>query len=277
MYVSEILKKNMKRYIRKKLFKFLEKKGYIIKTINKTSMLKEFLKTLHPIESQFPLIRIGSDGDGGYLIPDDLNDIKYCFSPGVDYTANFEKDLIARGIKCYLADASVTKAPITDELIEFDPLYLGSNIENNYISLDKWIDSKNVEGDLILQMDIEGSEFDVILNTDISTFERFRIIAIEFHKFDQIHDPQVLFFYHQYLNKLFTSHSIVHIHLNNYNGFRKLNDINLPKFIELTLHRNDRLDKSKIRKVNLDNLPHPLDSDNINSRDHLPFPKEWFC
>jgi hypothetical protein len=48
----------------------------------KNSDLIDLIRSLHPIDSGVPLIRLGPDGDGGYLIPDDLNGIQYCFSPG---------------------------------------------------------------------------------------------------------------------------------------------------------------------------------------------------
>ena len=38
------------------------------------------------------LIRVGSTNDGGYLIPNILNEIDYCFSPGIGNKFEFEKD-----------------------------------------------------------------------------------------------------------------------------------------------------------------------------------------
>jgi hypothetical protein len=51
--------------------------------------VREFIAKLHPLTTEHPLIRMG-EGDGGYLIPDDLNGITACFSPGVDNRATFE-------------------------------------------------------------------------------------------------------------------------------------------------------------------------------------------
>ena len=52
------------------------------------------------------LIRIGGDGDGGYLLPDILNDISYCFSPGVSQTSFFEKELSENyNIQSFMVDA----------------------------------------------------------------------------------------------------------------------------------------------------------------------------
>ena len=57
-------------------------------------------------------IRIGSENDGGYLIPDDLYDIGACYSPGVDVNVSFEKELlISKNINSHLADFSVNAPP----------------------------------------------------------------------------------------------------------------------------------------------------------------------
>jgi hypothetical protein len=45
--------------------------------------LVALLERLYPVEGGHPLIRVGPDGDGGYLLPDDLSGIVACFSPGV--------------------------------------------------------------------------------------------------------------------------------------------------------------------------------------------------
>src|SRR5215213_9459706 len=70
------------------------------------------ISRLHPIDTEHSLIRLGSDNDGGYLIPDDFEGIVACFSPGVEINASFENDMLKRGIGCYLADGSVDGAPI---------------------------------------------------------------------------------------------------------------------------------------------------------------------
>ncbi len=40
---------------------------------------------------------MGGENDGGYLVPDDLEGIEYCFSPGVSNIATFELDCLNRG------------------------------------------------------------------------------------------------------------------------------------------------------------------------------------
>src|SRR5205823_127248 len=77
--------------------------------------VRDLVALLHPLATEHSLIRLGDRGDGGYLVPDDLESVEACFSPGVDDRASFETSLIERGIPCFLADASVDCAPIRGE------------------------------------------------------------------------------------------------------------------------------------------------------------------
>ena len=51
--------------------------------------------------------RVGSDGDGGYLVPDDLENINYLFSPGVGCKQDFDHECADKGMKVCMVDASV--------------------------------------------------------------------------------------------------------------------------------------------------------------------------
>jgi hypothetical protein len=94
------------------------------------NQLNDLLVSLYPVKTNFELVRIGGNNDGGYLIPNDLEGITACFSPGVDVTASFEKDLLERGIKSHLADASVDGPPNGLEVASFTKKYLdGVNTE----------------------------------------------------------------------------------------------------------------------------------------------------
>ena len=69
-------------------------------------------------------------------------------------------------------------------MIDFEKKFVGPTTHNNFISLKDWMMTKidyEKEKELILQMDIEGDEYDVIHSIDINTLKKFRIILIEFH------------------------------------------------------------------------------------------------
>ena len=59
------------------------------------------IERLQPQNCGKEMIRIGGDFDGGYLVPNDLEGIQYCFSPGVSNKSSFEDHLADLGI-CWL-------------------------------------------------------------------------------------------------------------------------------------------------------------------------------
>ena len=52
------------------------------------------LNFLRPIQAGHKLLRIGGEGDGAYLVPDDLKGITSCYSPGVSNKKPFEDELL---------------------------------------------------------------------------------------------------------------------------------------------------------------------------------------
>ena len=68
-----------RKKLKKKICEYLLNKG--IFTSKKTDLKKidRFLNMVHPESLNIENIRIGGDNDGGYIIPNDLNGIKYCF------------------------------------------------------------------------------------------------------------------------------------------------------------------------------------------------------
>ena len=61
-----------------------------------TDEIVAVFELLKPKASKTPLIRIGGDMDGSYLVPDDLDGIAACFSPGVNRIKYFEDFLTDR-------------------------------------------------------------------------------------------------------------------------------------------------------------------------------------
>ena len=115
------MKKNL---ISRKLAKiskpFLSKKNVYITRGVYGHEIKNFAKTLWPVKTEHQLIRIGGSKDGGYLVPNDLSEIKACFSPGVSNLADFEEDLLKMfGIDSHLCDYSVEAPPTNFEPLSF--------------------------------------------------------------------------------------------------------------------------------------------------------------
>jgi hypothetical protein len=121
--------------------------------------ISHFLATVRPVRTEHPLIRIGGAADGGYLVPDDLEGVSVCFSPGVAATCDFEEACARRGIRSFMADYSVDGPPTRSPLFHFEKKYLGAQNDEQFTTLESWIERNAPSGtDMLLQMDIEGGE-----------------------------------------------------------------------------------------------------------------------
>lgn len=236
--------------------------------------LEELIKSIRPQETNAHLVRLGGVGDGGYLVPNDLENLEACFSPGVGGRSTFEIDCAELGMKIFMADGSVNKPFLKDLPFNFIKKFIGGKKSKDFITLEDWISAAQIEEnrDLLLQMDIEGYEYEVLKATSVGTLKKFRIIIIEFHMLTSIGFP----YYYQRtknaLEKLLLNHTCVHIHTNNACGKEKIFDIEVPGVAEFTFLRNDRIHE----KRELLSLPHSLDIDNSPVHDPLVLSKFWY-
>lgn len=223
---------------------------------------------------QMPLIRVGAQNDGGYLIPDDLQGVNYVFSPGVGKKSAFELDLVNKGLSAFLCDYSVPQPPTSHPRFHFVPKFIGVVNNQQEMTLRDWIDEAvgNKSSDLILQMDIEGSEYHALLSTPIETLCRFRIVIVEFHFLELMgsrlgYDLILSTFRH-----LLSKFTIVHTHPNNCCRTVKISGVNIHPVVEITFLRNDRIRSAHPNKQ----CRHALDQDCIPSRDKIYLAKEWY-
>lgn len=237
-------------------------------------LLLATLALMRPQPSPAPLQRFGGDRDGAYLLPDDLAGIQACFSPGVSSVKTFEDGLADRyGIASHLCDPGSSperlRTPLRDGLQTFEPKWLGDRDDAETLSLPGWIQARCPDGadDLILQMDIEGGEYGILLSLPDETLLRFRILVLEVHRLGSALNPAVLagvigpFF--ERISRHFTC---VHAHPNNACGEVRIagSDWNLPEMMEFTFLRHDRFAASPPEHRHPPLLPHP---DDIASND----------
>ena len=238
--------------------------------------LRTALRLIQPKPSPVPLVRIGGGSDGGYLVPDDLEDLVACFSPGVAESANFELALAEQGVRSFMADYSVDRAPVSNDLFDFEKLHLATyNEVGKFVRLDDWIAKKKQDrGDLVLQMDIEGNEWPILADISSGTLSRFRIIVLELHEMDNLlTNPLGIEIFKSVLMKLNEQFSVVHLHANNCRGALNYQGIQIPRVLEVTMIRNDRYQKSN--QVFNPTIPHALDVPNFPGNKELALSKDW--
>ena len=256
--------------LRKILFKF---NVNLIRTTEDTR-LKSFFGLINPVVTDKELIRIGGDADGGYLVPDDLEGLSGCFSPGVAYTATFELEMAKLGIRSYLADYSVEASPVIHPLLDFEKKFIGIDTNDMYMTLSDWYATKTRVrgGDYILQMDIEGAEYEVLNSIDDVFLKNFRIMVIEFHNLHYLVDPAGFNLVEFSFKKILKNFEIVHIHPNNESQPLNYHGFEIPSTMEFTFLRKDRI----LQKSPNTSFPHPEDLQNFMDRDDFPLPKCWY-
>lgn len=234
--------------------------------------LRRLIASLRPVTTAKPLIRLGPVGDGGYLIPDHLDGITAVFSPGVDRISGFELDCATKGMPVFLADRSVDAPPVSHERFTFTRKFIGASDTDAFMTMDSWVRDSigDQAGDLLLQIDIEGYEYEAFLSMSDALLSRFRIIAAEFHDLNMLFSEPYFRIASRVFEKLLNTHHCVHIHPNNIGGSVMIDGIEIPVLAEFTFLRKDSSPVTGFAS----SFPHPLDSDNT-ALPSLPLPACW--
>jgi len=194
------------------------------------------------------------------LIPDDLEGITHLFSPGVFDSWTFEGDLVAAtGASAHLVECN---EPPPGCPFPVERALLGGFTDGHRLGIDHWIESHAAvgEGDWILQMDIEGGEYEVINGMSQHHLAQFRIMVIEVHRLELLADAAWHdFVFRPFLEKLLTELVPIHLHANNAAGMVNIHGTGVPKLLEITLLRRDRLPVTTTPA----RLPHHLDTPNL--------------
>jgi len=262
----------MHRFIHRLIFNSLLEIREIPTRLTENSRVESLIQTLRPLAFEPGLIRLGPNHDGGYLVPDDLDGIAACFSPGVEQTSGFEMDCARLGMQVFMADRSVEQPAESHERFHFTRKHLGVTTNDEMMTLDDWVSSSHPgTDDLLLQIDIEGAEYEVFLGASDALMRRFRIIVAEFHSLDQFWNEPFFNIASRAFHKLLQTHHCVHLHPNNTQGIVKHGDIEIPPVTEFTFLRKDRFVPREFAKT----FPHPLDYPNT---DHppVPLPGIWY-
>lgn len=235
--------------------------------------LKALLNRLRPIICDKKLIRIGPKGDGGYLVPNDLVGVDACFSPGVGSVSGFEKGCAERGMKVFMADYSVEGPAEEHELFHFTKKNIGAITDVNHITLESWVNASmpDPDAEFILQMDIEGAEYEVLLGASEDLLKRFRIVVIEFHWLKNMWSKPFFNLASKAFDKILQTHVCVHNHPNNINPSKTIGAVEMPSVTEITFLRRDCITESSFASE----FPHPLDSDNSEKRS-MSLPECWY-
>jgi hypothetical protein len=141
------------------------------------------------------------------------------------------------------------------------------------MTLDDWVRRKAPDAEnLLLQMDIEGAEYGVLLHTSDETLKRFRILIVEFHGLDALCDRLGFDLVDLTFRKLLRDFEIVHMHPNNAFFPVRFGKFLIPPILEITLLRKDRVTSRAPNR----SFPHELDRKCVVQHPEIPLPTCWY-
>lgn len=233
--------------------------------------IQGIIRAMRPMKMS--LMRFGGEKDGGYLVPDDFQGITACFSPGVNDVSEFERACAERGMVVFLADASVDGPADHHERFHFTKKYVGAVNDATFMTLDAWVNaSAPGDSDLMLQIDIEGFEYETLFAASEALMRRFRIIVMELHDLDCLWSRPFCQVAGRALKKVLSTHQCIHLHPNNTAGITRIGGLEIPTVMEATFVRRDRVRSQEPATT----FPHALDRECSLLMEPLPLPACWY-
>lgn len=224
-------------------------------------LILELLSLIRHHDATRRKVRIGSLGDGGYVINDDFEGLDGVISLGISTEVSFDHYFAERGDKVYQYDPSVDGPPFAHENFIFRKLAWAAEDGPDSRSLRGMVAENGLTDchDMLLKFDIEGGEWLAFDSIDSALLSQFRIITGEFHGFCQLDNDYLLQKMLQVFTLLNQTHVAVHLNPNNSNPVHVVHGVPLPNLLEISFLRRDRAGFIKSAA----SIPSPLDYPNV--------------
>jgi Methyltransferase FkbM domain len=211
---------------------------------------------------KFAKIRLGRDGDGGYVMLDKLDGISSVLSFGIENEISWDLDMARRGCSIFMFDHTVDGPPEDNPHFHFYKKMIGPNEGPETVSIESALrDHGAPERRNVLKIDIEGAEWSALDATPTATLDRFSQIICEFHNFSHCSDAAWYARALRVMEKLNTHFIVVHVHGNNYSPYAIISNVPFPEVLEVTLVNRNNIKGSFSHEF----LPSALDYPNNSS------------
>jgi hypothetical protein len=149
----------------------------------------DFLSYLTPRRSvKFGKIRLGRNGDGGYILLDDFSSVSAALSFGISTECSWDIAIAERDIDVYQYDHTIDGPPTANARFQFFRKRIAAVSSDQTESLGSALAKPPSTAErVILKIDIEGAEWDVFDAATSEELVRFAQI-VEFHGFDNVAD-----------------------------------------------------------------------------------------
>lgn len=205
------------------------------------SLLQGFFEALSPNLSTFQNVRMGSVGDGGYVIP--KIEYQHVISVGIGDNLEFESQLSNLNPSCMftLVDSTIKELP--DHTIRrfkyVSKLCRGfSSLDEGYVSLNELVadNFKGAPGARLLKIDIEGWEYESLSSVSTESFEDIDILVIEFHNLFALRfNYNFKWTFGPLFARLFEIFEVTWVNAHNGQGYVFIHGELLPNLLEITL------------------------------------------
>lgn len=207
-------------------------------------------------------VRIGADGDGGYVMPSSSLGSNTVLSIGIGNEVSFDLRLAERGARVLQFDHTIDAPPSMRAGIEFHRLGWGPQDVHPFVSLGsmvKMIDWSRARHP-ILKFDTEGAEWHCLDTADSEDLGRFEVLTGEFHAFDRLVQREYFDRAVRVFRKVEQTHRVIHLHANNAGGMVMLGGLPFPRLLELTFMRKR---SASFHGHSTEPIPGPLDRPNL--------------
>lgn len=226
----------------------------------------ELLSRLSPVSvAGFEKVRIGGEGDGGYVMLDDFEGVEAAYSLGIGDDVSWDLDIAAKGIDVHQYDHTIDALPSQHSRFRWNKIEIGPVSAGTMDSLANQIRANGhaAFSQMVLKCDIEGAEWSVFAGMDDEVLAQFRQIVLELHFVEQIRYAAIGSPAKRSIEQLTRNHRVVHVHANNHAGYSIVCGIPIPTLLELTFVRAD---DGKVFRPTDEVFPTPLDRPCLTGR-----------
>ena len=142
------------------------------------------------------------------------------------------------------------------------------------IDVNSWIENSapNAAKNMIMQIDIEGGEYELLHAITEKNLDKFKILVIELHNLTAVNNQVFHKYFISCLKKIKKNFDVYYLHPNNCCGVSNFQGIVFPNVLEVTL-----LNKSVVKKKDkFDDSKRDLVIKNIEYNKKIILPDSWF-
>lgn len=216
----------------------------------------------HDIDSA-PLIRVGKNFDGGYVMADAIGKSSVAYSLGINDDVSWDFDVAQRDIDIFQYDHTIDQLPFEHDRFHWSKIGVSHVNEEGFITLEEMLIRNGHEdkSDIILKCDIEGAEWSMLCLTPNKIIRKFNQIVMEIHDLWRLGEDVFTNTVRQALLNITSSHTPIHIHANNYSSFAIIGGIPVPATLEVTFLRKDMANFTPSKKTFPTELDQPCNPD----------------